>query len=311
MHIGFVGLGKMGLNMVTRLMQGGHEVVVFDTQASQRDAAVRRGARAVMEIREVPKQLAAPRTVWLMVPAGEVTQRVLDELLPHLQAGDVVIDGGNSYFRDSIARATQLLTHGVHLLDVGTSGGVWGLQNGYCLMIGGAAKAYTQAEPAFRTLAPEAGYRHVGPAGAGHYAKMIHNAIEYGMMQAYGEGFAMLEVAQETMGYTYDLKAVGDLWNRGSVVRSWLLELLTQALAEDPRLSTVAGVVPDSGEGRWTAKEAIDAAVPAPVLTLALQMRFASRQPDAFAAKVCAALRQQFGGHAVHRPGEGSPKEPA
>lgn len=301
MKLGFVGLGKMGLQMVTRLLQGRHEVVVFDAQPGPVAEAERRGAVAASGLRALTKHLSAKRLIWLMVPAGEPTTQVLEELLLGLEPGDVVVDGGNSYFRDSVARAEKLLAQGVHLLDVGTSGGIWGLEKGYCLMVGGAKQAFAYVEPVFRTLAPAEGYRHVGPVGAGHYAKMIHNAIEYGMMQAYGEGFALLEAAQHTMGYSYDLAAVGDLWNHGSVVRSWLLELLTSAFQEDPHLARVAGVVPDSGEGRWTIHESIDAAVAVPVLTLALQMRFASRAPDAFSAKVCSALRGQFGGHAVQR----------
>lgn len=299
MQIGFVGLGKMGMNMVARLQQGGHQVIALDTDAQKRAAVEQTGAVAVTQLPELVQKLSKPRLLWLMVPAGDATQQVLDELMPLLDPGDVIVDGGNSYFRDSLQRAETLLQKGIHLLDAGTSGGVWGLKNGYCLMVGGHDRAVAHATPAFVTLAPPHGFLHAGPSGAGHYAKMVHNAIEYGMMQAYGEGFAMLQAAQETMGYQYDLPALGALWNQGSVIRSWLLELLGRALQEDPQLDHIEGYVQDSGEGRWTAKEAIDAGVPAPVLTLALQMRFASRLPNAFSARVCAALRNQFGGHAV------------
>lgn len=299
MNIGFVGLGKMGMNMVTRLSQAGHQVFAVDADDKKRSELESKGAHWADSVPALVEQLSGTRVVWLMVPAGEVTQKLVEQLGVLLRPGDVLIDGGNSYFRDTLARAAWLQQRGVHLLDAGTSGGVWGLKNGYCLMVGGDAAAFRTAEPLFLTLAPPQGYAHVGPAGAGHYAKMVHNAIEYGMMQAYGEGFAMLDAAHQHLGYDYDLPAVARLWGQGSVVRSWLLELLEHALEQDPALERIAGVVQDSGEGRWTAKEAIDAAVPTPVLTAALQMRFVSRLGNAFSARVCAALRNQFGGHAV------------
>lgn len=299
MKIGFVGLGKMGMNMVTRLMQAGHDVVALDQDIQKCAEIEKKGAKIARTTKDLVALLPSPRLVWLMVPAGDVTKQVMADLAGVLQAGDTLVDGGNSYFRDTLSRSEQLLQKGIHLLDAGTSGGIWGLQKGYCLMVGGDKNAFDRAVPVFQALAPVDGCLHVGPCGAGHYAKMVHNAIEYGMMQAYGEGFAMLDAADRQMGYAYDLPAVAHLWGQGSVVRSWLLELLEGALKEDPGLSRIAGVVQDSGEGRWTAKEAIDASVPTPVLTAALQMRFVSRLPNAFSARVCSALRNQFGGHAV------------
>ncbi len=299
MEIGFVGLGKMGMNMVTRLTLGGHRVVAYDTDGEKRSEALSHGAQIAHSLSELTQVLSSPRLIWVMVPSGDPTEQVLEKLGNLLHAGDVIADGGNSYFRDSIRRSQTLLAKGIHLLDAGTSGGIWGLKNGYCLMVGGTQKAFSLAEPALKTLAPTAGYLHVGPTGAGHYVKMVHNGIEYGLMQAYGEGFALLDAAKETLGYQYDLQAVGSLWGKGSVVRSWLLELLVDSLSEDPHLEQIAGKVADSGEGRWTVKESIDASIPTPVLTLALQMRFLSRMDNAFSARVCAALRQKFGGHSV------------
>jgi 6-phosphogluconate dehydrogenase len=299
MKIGFVGLGKMGLNMVRRLRGGGHEVVAFDLSPAQRQEAEAVGAVAAASLEELAEKLPAPRVVWLMLPAGKITEGTLDALVPLLQKGDIVVDGGNADFHDSRHRAARLAAGGLHFVDCGTSGGVWGLTQGYCLMVGGDREAFAVIEPALRTLAPTDGYRHVGPSGAGHFAKMVHNAIEYGMMQAYGEGFALLHAARQQYGYDYDLPEVGQLWGEGAVIRSWLLTLLTRALHEDPELSRVSGYVEDSGMGRTFAKEAVDAGVAAPALTLALQMRFASRQPDAFALRCAAALRNQFGGHAV------------
>jgi len=241
--------------------------------------------------------LAPPRTVWLMVPAGDATQAVLDGLQPLLAAGDLVVDGGNSKYTDSMARAQALAARKIGFVDAGTSGGIWGLENGYCMMVGGLAEDVARLTPVLRDLAPPDGFLHTGPAGSGHYCKMVHNGIEYGMLQAYGEGFEILARS----GYTFDLAKVAHLWNQGSVVRSWLLELAERAFAKDARLESIRGYVEDSGEGRWTVQEAIDLSVPAPVLTLSLQARFASRQDQSFSAKVIAALRNEFGGHAVKK----------
>jgi 6-phosphogluconate dehydrogenase len=295
MKIGFVGLGKMGLNMVTRLTQGGHQVVAFDRASSAVASAVGAGASGATSIGQLIEQLPSPKIVWVMVPSGDATRQVIHELSGLLSAGDIIIDGGNSNFHDTKAQSAILSGKGIHLLDSGTSGGVWGLKVGYCLMIGGDKNAFATVEPIFRTLAPPNGYMHCGPSGAGHYVKMIHNGIEYGMMQAYAEGFEILKASE----YTIDLAAVSNLWNQGSVVRSWLLELAARAFAEDPHLDKLKGYVADSGEGRWTVIEAIDRDVPAVSLTYALMNRFRSRQEDSFSAKVLAALRNQFGGHAI------------
>lgn len=297
--LGFVGLGKMGLNMVTRLKNAGHHVVAFDRDAEKRAAAEALGARAVASLSELVNALTPPRAVWLMVPAGAITGQVINELAALLAADDIIVDGGNSDFRDTVARAQALAGRGVRLCDSGTSGGLWGLQKGYCLMIGADEAAFAYLTPVFAALAPPQGFLHTGKVGSGHYAKMVHNAMEYGLMQAYAEGFGLLEAAERQHGFRYDLGALGELWDHGAVIRSWLLELLTTALQKSPRLEGVAGYVDDNGMGRWAAREAIDAAVPTPVLTAALQMRFVSRQPELFSAKINAALRNQFGGHAV------------
>lgn len=297
MQIAMVGLGKMGLNMVLRLLRGGHDVVALDRDAGKVAEAVAAGARGAATLAEVVASLAAPRAVWVMVPAGAPTQSVIDELAGTLSAGDVIIDGGNSNWRDSQARGAALAAKGIGFMDAGTSGGVWGLANGYCLMVGAAPETYAVVEPALVTLAPPDGCLRVGPVGAGHYAKMIHNGIEYGMMQSFAEGFEILK----TSPFPFDLAALAELWNRGSVVRSWLLELAARGLREDATLDGIKGFVPDSGEGRWTVQASIDQDVPAPVLTLSLQMRFRSRQPESFGAKVLAMLRNQFGGHAVKK----------
>lgn len=295
MKIGFVGLGKMGLNMVTRLVQGGHEVVAYARTQSVVAEAQKIGARSASSLGNLVEQLSAARIVWVMVPSGDATQQVIDDLSKLLSAGDVIIDGGNSNYHDTKARGKALAEKGLLYLDSGTSGGIWGLKVGYCLMIGGDKRAFTIVEPIFKTLAPPNGYMHCGPSGAGHYVKMIHNGIEYGMMQAYAEGFEILKASE----YNIDLAAVSNLWNQGSVVRSWLLELAARAFDEDPDLDKIKGYVADSGEGRWTVIEAIDRDVPAVTLTYALMHRFRSRQEDSFAGKVLAALRNQFGGHAV------------
>ncbi len=295
MHVGMVGLGKMGGNMAVRLLRGGHGVIGYAPSPQAGAALEKAGGSAAASLAALVAALPAPRTIWVMVPAGEATTQVLADLAALCAPGDVLVDGGNSFFKDSIDRATMLAGKGLRFLDCGTSGGVWGLTEGYCLMVGGPAEAFAQARPAMDTLAPPDGVRHLGPAGAGHYAKMVHNAIEYGMMQAYAEGFELLHASD----YDYDLAELSQLWMRGSVVRSWLLELAGRAFAKDGDLTGLKGVVADSGEGRWTLIESIDRAVPMPVLAAALQVRFRSRQEDTFSGKVLAALRNEFGGHAV------------
>jgi 6-phosphogluconate dehydrogenase len=296
MRLAMVGLGRMGGNMVRRLLRGGHDLVVYD----QNPEAVRElaglGAVGAGDLPDLCARLAAPRVIWLMVPAGAPVDETIDRIEPHLAAGDIVIDGGNSNFRDTMRRAARLREKSIELVDAGTSGGVWGLENGYCLMIGGSAGAVARCEPIFATLAPEHGQAHVGPAGAGHFVKMIHNGIEYGMLQAYAEGY---EILHATPDFSLDLHQVAAVWNHGSVVRSWLNELAERAFAGDAQLSGIKGYVEDSGEGRWTVQEAIDLNVPAPVITLSLLARFRSRQEESFGAKVIAALRHEFGGHAV------------
>ena len=298
MQLAMIGLGRMGGNMVQRLLQGGHQVVVFDRSAEAVKTHVGFGATGAKDLADVVGRLSPPRVVWVMVPAGAPVESTIDALIPALSKGDVVIDGGNSNYKDSVRRAARLKEHGLEFIDAGTSGGIWGLTIGYCLMIGASPEAFRLCEPIFRTLAPPDGYAHVGPPGAGHYVKMIHNGIEYGMLQAYAEGYEILHAAKD---FRFDLEQIAAVWNRGSVVRSWLNELAERAFAKDADLAALKGFVEDSGEGRWTVKEAIDLDVPAPVITLALQARFRSRQADSFGAKVIAALRNEFGGHAVQR----------
>ena len=297
MKLGMIGLGKMGGNMTERLLGGGHEVVVFDldTEVTQRVGSAP-GASAATSLEDVVARLDAPRVVWVMVPAGDPTEATLRAVAAAMDPGDILIDGGNSMYRDTVRRGAELAGKGIHLLDAGTSGGVWGLKVGYCLMVGGSDDAANHCEPIFRTLAPPEGYLHVGPSGAGHFVKMVHNGIEYGLLQAYAEGFEILHASD----FPLDLPAISALWNQGSVVRSWLLELLQRAYqAEGPELERIRGWVADSGEGRWTVQAAIDLNVPAPVITLALMSRFRSRQDESYGAQVIAALRNQFGGHAV------------
>ena len=296
MRLGMVGLGKMGGNMVQRLIRGGHEVAVFDLNAEAVQKVVDAGATPAGSPAELAGALQAPRVVWVMVPAGDPTEQTLRSLADAMAPGDVLIDGGNSNFHDSKRRAGELGARGIHFIDAGTSGGVWGLENGYCLMVGGPDEGVKICEPAFRTLAPENGYEHVGPSGAGHFTKMVHNGIEYGLMQAYAEGFEILHKSE----FPLDLQRIAGLWQHGSVVRSWLLELLERAYAaEGQELERIRGWVADSGEGRWTVQAAIDLDVPAPVITLSLMARFASRQDESYGAQVLAALRNQFGGHAI------------
>jgi 6-phosphogluconate dehydrogenase len=286
----------MGRNMVLRLVKGGHRIVAWDPNASTLAETAGAGAVAASGLHDVVAQLREkPRAVWVMVPSGTPTEQVVHDLAQALAPGDVVIDGGNSYYKDSVRRAGLLRERGVQYVDSGTSGGIFGLQNGYCLMVGGDEAVCRRLEPLFTTLAPPEGYARVGENGAGHYVKMIHNGIEYGMMEAYAEGFEILQASP----YNLDLARIASLWRNGSVVRSWLLDLAAEALREDPKLSHVKDYVEDSGEGRWTVVESIERAIPAPVLALALQARFRSRQPSSFGAKVLAALRNKFGGHPV------------
>jgi len=296
MQLAMIGLGKMGGNMTERLLRGGHSVVVYDRSADAVDRTVKLGATGAQSLSDVVSKLSAPRIVWIMVPAGQPVDDTIAELMKELKRGDVIIDGGNSNFHDTMRRGKALAEHGIEFMDAGTSGGVWGLENGYCEMVGGSDAAFKLCEPIFRTLAPEDGYAHVGPTGAGHYVKMVHNGIEYGMLQAYAEGYEVLHASSE---FKLDLHQIAALWQHGSVVRSWLNDLAERAFARDGNLKDLRGYVEDSGEGRWTVQEAIDLNVPAPVITLSLIMRLRSRQPDSFSAKVIAALRNEFGGHAV------------
>ncbi len=332
MQVGMIGLGRMGANMARRLLKGGHQCVAFDASPKAVQELVREKAAGASSLTDMARQLGKPRVAWLMVPAG-VVDRCIADLLPHLESGDTIVDGGNSYYIDDIRRAAELASKGITYLDVGTSGGVWGLERGYCMMIGGEGAAVQRLDPIFRTLAPgagniprtsgreklggtaEQGYLHCGPSGAGHFVKMIHNGIEYGIMAAYAEGMAILRNANvgarehaidaettplrnpEHYRYDLDLREIAELWRRGSVIGSWLLDLTATALARDPELSAFAGRVADSGEGRWTVRAAIDEAVPAHVLTAALFERFSSRGESDFADKLLSAMRFEFGGH--------------
>lgn len=296
MKLAMIGLGRMGGNMAQRLMEHQHDVVVYDPSQEARDRLAKLGATAVDSLQEVVAHLDAPRVVWVMVPSGKITEETLSTLVQELSPGDILIDGGNSNFRDSMRHAELAQEHQVEFIDAGTSGGVWGLKNGYCLMVGGSDSAVHTAEPIFRDLAPEDGFIHTGPVGSGHFVKMVHNGIEYGLLQAYGEGFEILKASE----FPLDLAAISEVWRHGSVVRSWLLDLLADAYKENPQLDHVRGYVDDSGEGRWTVEEAIRENVPAPVITLSLLARLASRQDESYSAKVIAALRNEFGGHAIH-----------
>jgi 6-phosphogluconate dehydrogenase len=300
MDLAIVGLGKMGLNMATRLARGGHRVIGFARTAATVQEAVNLGAEGAHSLEEVVGKLQSPRVVWLMVPAGKTTTDNIETLSKMLSKGDIVVDGGNSYFKDTIKHAALLESMGIDFVDCGTSGGIWGLAEGYSLMIGGKPDVVQKLNPIFETLAPgpDKGWGHVGPHGAGHYVKMVHNGIEYGMMQAFAEGFSILKAKEE---FELDLAQVSKIWQHGSVVRSWLLDLAARALEDDPKLSNIKPWVADSGEGRWTVFESIDLDVPAPIITLALQMRFASRDAENYTARMLAALRNQFGGHAVKK----------
>ena len=297
MELGMIGLGRMGANMTERLVLGGHRIISYDRSPEAIQRVVDKGAVGSRSLADFVQQLSQPRAAWLMVPSGDPVDQTIEQLLPQLAKGDVIIDGGNSYYKDSIRRAEKLKQQGIYFVDTGTSGGIWGLKVGYCMMVGGEKEVVERLDPIFKTLAPKDGYLHVGPSGAGHFVKMIHNGIEYGMLQANGEGFELLKAS----GFDLDLGKIAHLWNQGSVVRSWLLELAESAFNKDPELASIKGYVEDSGEGRWTVLEAVERDVPASVLTLSLFARFASRQEDSFSAKVIAALRNEFGGHAVKK----------
>ncbi len=296
MQIGMVGLGRMGAGMTRRLLRGGHQVVGMDRNADVVAQLEQEGATGAHSLHELVSKLETPRAIWLSLPAGTITEQTISDLIPLLAAGDAIVDSGNTNFHDDKRRAATLQEHGIHYVDQGTSGGVWGLEVGFSLMVGGEAEVVKRLEPAFLTLAPEDGYGHVGPVGAGHFVKMVHNGVEYGLMQAYAEGFEIMRAAKD---YDLDMHQISSIWNHGSVVRSWLLELAEDAFAQDPDLSSLRDYVEDSGEGRWTVQSAMDFDVPAPIITLSLMQRFASRQDESFSAKVLAALRNQFGGHAV------------
>ena len=300
MELAIVGLGKMGLNMATRLARAGHRVIGYARTDATVQEAINLGAEGAHSLEEVVSKLSAPRIVWLMIPAGKVTHDTVEKLSALLNAGDIMIDGGNSNYKDSVLHAEMLEPKGIEFVDCGTSGGIWGLTEGYSLMIGGKPEVVESLRPIFETLAPgpEKGWGHVGPHGAGHYVKMVHNGIEYGMMQAFAEGFSILKAKKE---FGMDLAQISHIWQHGSVVRSWLLDLAARALDEDTELTEIKPWVADSGEGRWTVFESIDLDVPAPVITLSLQMRFASRDAENYTARMLAALRNQFGGHAIKK----------
>jgi 6-phosphogluconate dehydrogenase len=325
-QLGMIGLGRMGGNIVRRLMRHGHDCVVFDANAETVAQLGKEGAKTSTDLKNMIGQMAKPRAIWVMLPAGEITEKTIHALSEQLEAGDIIIDGGNSNFKDDVRRAQELAKKGLRYIDVGTSGGVWGLERGYCMMIGGDKTAFDHLDPIFKTLAPgtgtiektpgrenrkstaEEGYLYTGPAGSGHFVKMVHNGIEYGLMQAYAEGLDILKgVAQDTIPaerrYELDLADITELWRRGSVVSSWLLDLTAISLAEDPKLASFSGHVDDSGEGRWTIEAAIEEAVPADVLSASLYTRFRSRQTHTFAEKVLSAMRKQFGGHQESKKG--------
>ncbi len=297
MQVAMIGLGRMGMNMARRLLGGGHEVVAWNRNRDKTDELVREGALGAYSLEEVVENLDPPRAVWIMIPAGKPVDDTIAQLRKLLEPGDIIIEGGNSYYKDDIRRAADLEPTGIAYVDAGVSGGIWGFSIGYCTMVGGPRDKFEYLEPLFKTLAPEEGYLYCGPTGAGHFVKMVHNGIEYGMMQAYGEGFEILEASP--YGNDLDYAQVSHLWNQGSVIRSWLLELAEDAFTNNARLEDITGYVDDSGEGRWTVQQAIDTAVPAPVITASLFARFRSRQHSSFSNRVLASLRRAFGGHAV------------
>ena len=296
MKLAMIGLGKMGAYMTERLIKAGHEVVAFDLSKEAREAIEKKGATSVSSLSDLKSHLSTPRIAWVMVPSGAPTNSTIEELKEIFESGDVIIDGGNSNYKEAKPIADSLNAKGIDFIDAGTSGGVWGLENGYCLMVGGTKEAIAKTEPIFLALAPKDGYAHVGPVGAGHFVKMVHNGIEYGMLQAYGEGFSIMNAAEE---FNLDMHQIASIWRYGSVVRSWLLELLEIALKDSKNFDEIEGIVVDSGEGRWTALEAIDRGIPAPIITNSLFERFSSRKGSEYSNKVIAALRNQFGGHAV------------
>jgi 6-phosphogluconate dehydrogenase len=302
MELVMVGLGRMGLNMATRLLKRKHRVIAWDLNETAVQKAESAGAQGIQSLDELKEKLTIPRIVWVMVPSGDPTEKTIVNLAEVLESGDIIIDGGNSNYKDSMRRATMLKAKGLHLVDVGTSGGIWGLAEGYSMMVGGEGSAVERLRPIFETLAPDKdkGWGHVGPSGAGHFVKMVHNGIEYGLMQAYAEGFEIMKSKEE---FALDLHQVAEIWRYGSVVRSWLLDLTSAALTEDQDLTDIEGWVADSGEGRWTVADAMDLDVPAPVITLSLMMRFMSRRKESYAAKLLAAMRNKFGGHEVKSRG--------
>lgn len=297
MKIAMIGLGRMGMNMARRLLQGKQQVVAYNRSPDKIRELMAEGAEGAFSLGEVVQKLDPPRAVWLMLPAGAVVDDHIGQLAELLSDGDIIVEGGNSYYRDDLRHAASLSRRGIHYLDAGVSGGIWGLQVGYCMMIGGDADSVAQLDPVFKVLAPVEGYLHCGPIGAGHFVKMVHNGIEYALMQAYGEGFELLKASD--YGQDFDFAKIAHLWNQGSVIRSWLLELVEQAFSKNATLDDVMGQVADSGEGRWTVQQAIDTAVPAEVITLSLLRRFRSRQENTFSDRVVAALRREFGGHPV------------
>jgi 6-phosphogluconate dehydrogenase len=302
MQIGMIGLGRMGGNMIVRLTQGGHHVVAYDRDTEAVTTISKQGVDGADSLQQLVERLDAPRAVWVMIPAGEPTESTIKNLAQYLDAGDTIIDGANSNYKDGMRRSRELADQGIKFLDAGTSGGIWGLKEGYSLMVGGDKATFDRLEPIFQTLAPSptTGYGYVGPAGAGHFVKMVHNGIEYGMMEAYAEGFELMKTKTE---FDLDLSQIAEMWRHGSVVRSWLLDLTAEALSEDAELSDLESYVDDSGEGRWTVQESIDLAVPLPVITASLQARFRSRQDGPFGGKILAAMRNKFGGHAVKKTG--------